>query len=154
MKLAQTPSHRSDGRLRGSYVYLLLCYEAPTIHVKAGRSDDPVKRLQGVLITCPIEPGLLATCELPSRTVAARAEAALHRAFRPWHTRGEWFRFEPNDREVFNAAWRGALAEFASPSWPVRWTKLSLRPLLAQSRSTQRFQALVHTRRRHAGLEE
>ena len=126
----QLPYFRPDGRLRGSYVYLLLCQDGDSIFAKAGRANDPIRRLHNLLVGCPISPGVLAVAELPGDRLAVRAETALLHALDAWHARGEWFRFKAKDRAAFNHAWRTALAEFASPSWPIRWTKLSVPALL------------------------
>jgi hypothetical protein len=147
MKL-QVGGLQRDGRPRGYYVYLLLCQIDGLIHVKVGRSDDPVERLNELLVGCPVEPGILAVCSLPTSKMAWRAEAELHCVLEPWHTHGEWFSFKPEDRSAFNLAWRAALLHFASPSWPMKWTKLSVRPLLAYGRSRLGF---FRARRRRAG---
>lgn len=142
-----TPNFRPNGRLRGYYVYMLLCQDGSTIHAKIGRAHDPIKRARALIVGCPIEPGVLAVCELPSRSTAQRAEAALHHLLKDWRTRGEWFRFEPADKETFNHIWRTALGHFASPSWPIRWTKLSMPALQRYGNSTSSYRRMVKRRR-------
>ena len=144
------PGLKSDGRTRGTYVYLLLCQLSDTIYLKAGHSRDPVRRLKQIVVTCPTEPQLLAVAELPTHTRALEAERALHLAFKPWHTRGEWFAFELQHKELFNAAWRSALREFVTPSWPISWTKMAVKPILAQSRSARGLVRRSHGRRGRA----
>ena len=130
-----------DGRLRGSYVYLLLFDEHGCVYAKVGLSDDPIKRLVGILVGCPFEPVILAACTLPNRAIATKVETALHHAFAEWHLRGEWFRLTLEDRERFNALWKAAVAEFATPSWPIRWTKLNAEELLKERRRASRHLA-------------
>lgn len=133
------PGLRPNGRIRGAYVYLLLCESENKIHVKAGRSIDPIKRLDALLTGCPLIPGILAVCELPTRAQCADAELALHTAFDAWHTRGEWFCFAPADKGGFNFAWRIALAKFETSMWRPRWTKINVQSLLAQARKRRDF---------------
>ena len=132
-------SYTNEGRLRGSYVYLLLFDEHDCIYVKAGQSADPLKRMTALLVGCPFEPRILATCSLPSARVAGQVETALHRALKAWHIRGEWFRLTLADREQFNALWKAAVAEFATPSWPISCTKLNATELLEQRRAASKF---------------
>lgn len=146
MKLTRLPAFRPDGRLRGAYVYLLLCREGDAIFAKAGRAQDPISRARDLLVGCPLAPGVLAVAELPSRPLALRAENALHRALERWHARGEWYRFGQADRAAFNDAWRAALAEFASPSWPIRWTKLSMPALIRYGNSASSFRLMLQRR--------
>lgn len=140
-------THTIDGRLRGSYVYLLLFDEHGFVYAKVGLADDPIARLMGLLTGCPFEPVILAACALPNRAIAAKVECALHRAFDEWHLRGEWFRLQLEDRERFNALWKAAVAEFATPSWPIHWTKLNAEELLKQLRRSGRYASLQAAKR-------
>lgn len=135
-------THTVDGRLRGSYVYLLLFDEHGYVYAKVGSADDPIKQLLALLVGCPFEPVILAAASLPNRAIACKVEGALHRAFEQWHLRGEWFRFQLEDRERFNASWKLAVAEFATPSWPIRWTQLNAEELLKDRRKASRYARL------------
>lgn len=148
LSLTQLPSHRHNGRIRGWYVYLLMFQVGEVIFVKVGQSGDPIKRLSSLLTGCPTDDGVLAVAELPSRLIAGWTESALHRAFRPWRIRGEWFEFRPDERELFNRGWKHAVADFASSSWPIRWTKLSVGHLLRQARQRQAAFAAIRAKRR------
>lgn len=130
-----TAGLQTDGRPRGSYVYLLLCRAGSQIHIKAGRSSDPIKRMRALIVGCSVPPQVIAVASLPTFRASCRAEVALHRAFKRWHSHGEWFVFQSADREAFNRAWREALAEFGSPSWPIKWTKMAVEPILAEGRA-------------------
>lgn len=133
MKIVATGGYRSGGRLSGCYVYLLLCQERDLIFAKVGVSQDPIKRLTGILVGCPLIPGVLAVVELQNRQRAFRVEASIHSQLREWRSRGgEWFELRAGDKCTFNAALRSALDEFASPSWPLNWTKLNVPELLKQ----------------------
>lgn len=128
-------SFRSTGRMRGCYVYLLMCPDGATIHLKAGMSDDPLARLREILVGCPIPASLLAVTELANRRTAYQAERELHRTFAAWHTTGEWFRLTFADKAAFNAAWKLALSGFSSAAWPIHWTKLNVAELVSHQRS-------------------
>lgn len=128
---------KADGTYQGCYVYLLLCEADGAVYVKAGMSNDPVGRIQQLLVGCPLVPGILASAELLNRGIARRAERALHVAFAEWHTNREWFRVPLHDRERFNAARRIAMEGFALRGRPIMWTKLGLAPLLAILRQRQ-----------------
>lgn len=123
-----------DGRIRGSYVYMLVCRNSDGIHIKVGMSDNPLNRLGSLLTACPLKPGVLATVELPNRPTALRFEKELHCALEQWRHVGEWFLFKPTDKPAFNAAIRSAAVHFAKPAWPMRWQKHSVAALLAQAR--------------------
>lgn len=146
----RVPVRRIRARGTGGFLYLLLCQVGEIIFVKAGRSRDPVHRLPELLTGCRVVPQLLAIAELPTHGAVCRAEAALHRAFKPWRSQGEWFAFDPSEREAFNQAWRTALAEFGSPSWPVKWTKLNVPPILHQRRQRRIAYRKQFTRRGRA----
>jgi hypothetical protein len=115
------------GRIYGCFVYLILCQDADCVFIKAGRSVNPLKRLSELLTGCPLEPGIMAVCELASDRFAKTAEKALHAAFARWHHRAEWFRVPLADKQMFNACRRIALDGFATPSIPIRWTSINLK---------------------------
>lgn len=121
--------------MRGCYVYLLMCPDGATIHLKVGMSDDPLKRFRELLVGCPIQASLLAVMEFANRRTAYQAERELQRVFATWHTTGEWFRLAFSDKAVFNATWKLALSGFSSSAWPIRWTKLNVAELVAHQRS-------------------
>jgi hypothetical protein len=128
--ISRTPLYRNNGRLRGTYVYLVLCQEQKSIFVKIGVADEPIKRLRGLATGCPLDPEILAYVELPSRPVAFQVERGLHRELLPWRIRGEWFKFDPRDRAAFNERLREVLVPWNKPSQPMKWTKLNAGELL------------------------
>lgn len=123
-----------DGRIRGSYVYLLMCEDQAKIKMKVGQSDRPLERLHGILTGCPLSPGLFAIAELPTRKLAFEVEKELHDEFKEWHLVREWFEFPISDKPQFNAAWKRVFQGYSSPSWKLSWTKFSVARILAERR--------------------
>jgi hypothetical protein len=136
---------RSDGRIRGCYVYMLLCEEEQRIYVKIGSSVDPIKRLKQLTTGCPLQPEVLAVVELPGKQRANNLEHALHLALEQWRSSGEWFKFQQSDRQVFNDIWRPILQTHSSPGWRLAWTKVSI-PELRQEYERQRALSLKKSR--------
>lgn len=128
-----------DGRLRGSYVYMLLCPDAETIYVKVGRSASPLARLSHLRTACPVEPQIIALVEVSTRGRAGQLELALHAAFDQWRTNGEWFRFTQQDRPQFTAAWRPVLEQYGDASRRLAWRKYSVRELVKDGKRRQGF---------------
>lgn len=139
MKTARGGLFRSDGRMRGSYVYMLMCSQGEKIHIKVGQSDDPIARLQQIRVGCPFIPKILATAEVATRPLALELEGLLHAAFRLWHVHGEWFTFEPADKPLFNEAWREVFSCFSDKSRPLFWSQLSVRALIKQGQQNRNF---------------
>lgn len=134
LTLATAVFHQ-DGRIRGSYVYMLLCRSADGIHIKVGMSDHPLKRLQGLLTSCPLHADTLATVELPTRRTALRFEKELHCVLAKWRSSGrEWFLLSASDKAEFNALIQIAAVHFVKPSWPMRWQRHSVQALLSAAR--------------------
>lgn len=129
----------TDGRLVGSYVYLLLCQDGGPIYVKAGISSDPLKRLQGLRSGCPVTPRQFYTMKRPSRRNALRIECALHMAFGPWLVHGEWFKVPAEDKPVFNAAMRSAIAPHTMTGYPAEWTRIAVKPLAQLAASRRQY---------------
>lgn len=136
MTMVSVPAFHSDGRLRGSYVYMLMCQDAEPIYIKIGMSDAPARRLDELRTSCAVTPKILATVEVPSRKIACAMERDLHIAMAPWQTTGEWYLFDGQDQEHFNATWKAVFEKYAKPGWPLRWQKVPVQPLvkLAQRR--------------------
>lgn len=118
-----------DGRLRGSFVYMLLCKSEEALFVKIGVSDNPTTRLSELLVGCPVEPLLFSVAHIPTRTRAELLERVLQRSVQKWSTRGEWFSLKVSESAAFKATWRAALKHYDKPAWPVRWTTISIAAL-------------------------
>lgn len=119
---------------------MLLCQDSASgpIDVKIGMSEDPFRRAARLSAEADLKPRQLAYCKLPSRELARQAEMFLHRAYAPWHKRGEWFTVAAADKAEYNRRW---LAVFAllqqDQGYLLQWTRVSMQPLMAQ-RATNR----------------
>lgn len=142
-----TPNYfGTDGRLRGVFVYMLLCRDDGPIYAKVGISANPEKRFQEIRTGCPLQPRQLFIMEQPSRQNARRIEKALHGALRPWHATGEWFATTLREKSAFNAALKAALRPHDSDAWPCRWDRIDARGLL-EKWATSRAAAFRRYRR-------
>ena len=147
MSMFTSTVFRPNGRIRGTYVYLVLCQEQKSIFVKIGVANEPIGRLRGLATGCPLEPEILAYVELPSREAAFQVERELHRELLLWRVRGEWFKFNPRDRAAFNDRLREVLAPWNKPSRPMKWTKLDAGELLRKlTADNLRVDAAKHRR--------
>lgn len=83
------------------------------MYVKIGRSDDPIGRVGAVQTGCPfriVKAGMVKCLSVrQSRLFEARAHAALA----PFHSFGEWFRFDwtqPDSKETLFAVIDGIVS--------------------------------------------
>lgn len=129
----------AEGRLRGSYVYMLLCQDLEAIYIKVGRSASPLARLNDLRTSCPIAPEIIAIVEVSTRKRAGELELALHAAFDQWRTNGEWFRFSAEERPQFNDAWKPILQRFSHSSRKLSWQKYSVPAIINSSRERRGF---------------
>lgn len=115
-----------DGRIRGAYVYVLLCRDAEDtpVYVKIGLSASPLSRLATLRGACPIAPREFAYVPVFNRPTAQAIEQSALQAFRPWRTQGEWIRIPPGGKSRFNALWKDVLEEFRTPGWAFTWTRI------------------------------
>jgi hypothetical protein len=136
MSLVGVPTFTSDGRLRGSYVYMLMCQDGAPIYIKIGMSDAPLRRLEELRKSCAVTPKILATVALPSRKIAFALETDLHVVMAPWQTVGEWYSYTGDDKAAFNDSWQRVFERYARPGWSLRWSKVAVEPMrkLAESR--------------------
>lgn len=139
MHTVSVGQYKADGRIQGSYVYMLMCEGSGRFHIKVGMSDNPSKRLFGILTSLPFDPIVLATAELPTRKIACAVETELHTAFEEWHATREWFEFDTADKARFNLAWQSVFRSYSTPSWKVKWTQLSVQSLLKKARKRKSY---------------
>lgn len=125
--------------MRGSFVYMLMCGEKEKIYIKVGQTCRPARRLEELRVGCPFVPKIYATAGTPGRELAQKLERELHGAFEEWHSHGEWFSFTDADKERFNQAWQLVFERSASPSWPLVWTKLAVKPLMQLAQQRRHF---------------
>jgi hypothetical protein len=138
MSVFHSAYYDRDGRVTGSYVYMLLCPDTEFIFIKVGMSQNPIKRLGSLKTACAVAPETLAIMPVQSSYIAASLEKALHTALAPWRTTGEWFRFKAEDKGEFNAIWKRVVAAFSADSTPLKWTMLSVSGLLEIGRQQRR----------------
>lgn len=139
MQAVNVSAFHANGRMQGSYVYLLMCEQDGRYHIKVGMSDRPLDRFFGILTSLPFEPVVLALAEVPTRKIACSVETELHSVFQEWHATREWFEFDPADKPRFNAAWQSVFRSYSSPSWRIKWTQLSAQALLKKARKRKGY---------------
>lgn len=89
-----------------SFVYFV---QAETGKVKIGYSQDPIDRLTSMRIGSPVKIWLVGAFEVRQHSVHA-LEKVLHRAFRAYHSHGEWYDI-PHDLLVVFLAYADAATE-------------------------------------------
>ncbi len=132
----------SDGRLRGSYVYMLLCQIEECIHIKIGRSCTLRARLTEVP-----EAQVISLAEVVSLRQARRLSTELHDALARWHLCLEWFTVLPSERGEFNAAWRPVIDAHSTASRRIHWRNYSLLALRSAAQEHAREQQRRFMRR-------
>lgn len=128
-----------NGRIDGSYVYMLLCSDGGPIYVKVGISDVPTSRLMTLVNGSPVTAQIFAHANVYSRKLARVVEVALHRKMAKWRQQGEWFRLEQSDRDEFNGYWKEIFATHSKPHWPIKWVQTEVGPIVAAARLRQRL---------------
>lgn len=136
-----------DGRVRGSFVYMLLCQDSGPIYVKIGLSNDPFQRMHALRNGCPVELRRFAFVAVPSRKFATKLEMWLHHDLSPWRSQGEWFKFAPEEKPDFNKGWQAAFSKCALPGWPLTWTQMPVAKLMEQWERRKRFAQRLWRRR-------
>lgn len=143
------PIFNSAGRMRGSYVYLVLCGDAGTIYVKVGRSSNPFQRLNELRVGCPLIPKIMATVEVATLQRAKRLESHLHAALKAWRSHGEWFLLNAADKGDFNTILSGILLNHSDPSRRLRPVQYSVPALIEDGK---RRRAYMQSRFARTGL--
>ena len=121
--------YNSDGRMRGAYVYMLLCDVDDLFYIKIGMSIDPIRRLSELKTACPFKARTLAVCNFWSHEKALIVERALHKEMREYRSQGEWFAFKKADKEKFNSLWKTVFSRECKGGSGLGWTKLSVKEL-------------------------
>jgi hypothetical protein len=136
--------YTQEGRMRGHYVYMLLCQDAGgSIYIKMGISSNPISRLRALRSGCPVSPKSFAYFETYSVRVSRRIEADLHKSFAKWNAHLEWFAFLEADKAEFNAVLNAVLAHHAVPGKPFVWNRVSVKELVRISKRNQRYAQLL-----------
>jgi hypothetical protein len=125
-----------EGRVVGSFVYLLLCWDETRIYIKVGHSIQPEKRFHTLRNGCPVTPRTFSVIAVPGTEIAKALEADLHASFAKWRVAGEWFSLSVADKAEFNAKLREAMKAHARPAYPLKITKVPAKLMiqLAQQR--------------------
>jgi hypothetical protein len=131
--------HTSNGRIRGSYIYMLMCQDGDPIYIKIGMSDAPLRRLEELRTSCAVTPRVLSFAAVPSRSIASALEVDMHAVMAPWHTTGEWYLFDPTDKHEFNDSWKRVFQKYAKPSWPLKWDKVAVESIQKRAASRKRL---------------
>lgn len=147
MSIGNFGLYRQDGRLRGSYVYMLLCRDDGPIYVKVGITDRPDSRMMALRLGCPVAPRQFCTMEVVSRRKARTIEVDLHAAFARWSAHGEWFKVDLADKEKFNEAWKQVLGRHVMAGWPCAWSKVAVQPVMDAKHRAQKYRLKVLLRR-------
>ena len=128
-----------DGRIRGSYVYMLLCRDDDgPAYIKIGVSDSPLQRFQHLCCNCGVTPRVFSVVNLRTRKAAFSLERNLLKKYALWKTKGEWIKVEVSDKKQFNEIWQAVFAKHAEKGRPLRWNQLSVATLLAQAKERGR----------------
>lgn len=140
MSFGSFPFFTSEVRLRGTYVYMLFCQEdGGPIYVKIGISDKPTDRMKALRASCPVRAKSFATVEVVSRAKAVYVEKMLLIEMERWKTVGEWIKLTPEDKPAFNAAWQKVFSVHRTPSWPMRWSIVSVDAVMKDAYQKMRF---------------
>lgn len=155
MSISGAVLYNTDGLIRGSYVYMLLCRDGNgPVYVKVGVTDHPDQRLESLRRGCPVTPLQFHSMSIPNRRRALFIERRLHRALREWRQHGEWFIVPMDHKPRFNDAIKSALANLPS-KWrqPLQWSRIAVQPLvrLAQRRH---FAYIEMVRRRGQSFQD
>jgi hypothetical protein len=128
-----------DGRMRGAYVYLLMCEVGDTFYIKVGMSIDPIGRMAKLRTGCPFTPTTLAMCNFWSNKKALRVERALQAEMRQYRSSGEWFAFKLTEKSEFNSIWKKVFAVECEAGATLGWTKVSVKELDRLARARKAF---------------
>lgn len=119
-----------EGRIAGSFVYMLLCRDEDRIYIKIGHSIQPEKRFNSLRNGCPVTPRSFSVIHVPSKTIANRLEQDLHCVFEHWRVSGEWFAMSAEDKQEFNARLHHTLKLYSKPLWRLRIQKVAAKTLI------------------------
>lgn len=119
-----------EGRVVGSFVYLLLCWDETKIYIKVGHSIQPEKRFHALRNGCPVTPRTFSVIAVPGSEIAKQLEAELHSAFDKWRVSGEWFSLTVDDKEEFNRKLRESMRSHGRPLYPLKIQKVPAKVLI------------------------
>lgn len=83
------------------YVYFIKASGSRAM-VKIGKANEPEARLAELQTGCPDKLKLLASIRCKSDKHAEYIEKQAHRSFRKYRSRGEWFHYAPEIRQLIS----------------------------------------------------
>lgn len=116
-----------NGRIRGHYVYFLVCGDPSRVFIKIGHTHDPISRLSGIRTGCPLPPDTMGLIHVFSREAAIKLEKALHVKMNNWHSHGEWIALNHKDRAEFQIKCYTVLKEHSRRLWPLKITAIDVK---------------------------
>lgn len=116
----------SDGLIRDSSVYILLCQDDGPIYFKVGMSTRPLKRLHALRNGCPVSPQIFSYLPMHGRQLARKLEKELLSGFEKWRRHGEWFVISEDDKAEFNRIQKNCLFPFLVSGWDPNWNQINV----------------------------
>lgn len=147
MTVHNSAVYHSDGRLRGVYVYMLLCQDDGPLYVKIGVSRTPTQRVKQLWLGCPVTPRYFATVEVRSWEKAKKMERELLTAMDKWSHTGEWLLLSLEDKPEFNDKWKAVFRSNVEPGWDLSWSQTDVQALRADGQSKMNFARKLFARR-------
>lgn len=128
-------SKQNRGWYGGSYVYFLICAgdAEGVIFIKIGLSDNPTDRLRDLVNNCARPPLTFAWVHTYSRGISMKIEKELHRRFKEWRVKGEWFKFTLDEKDsVFKPIRSEVLSGWKTPDWPLELSVIDVNRFLSE----------------------
>ena len=133
MRSAFTPT----GRLKGCFVYMILCVVDGQLRAKIGYSSDPLKRFRALVTGCPVVPEELSVLEVAGPVIAKKVEEEMHAALKQWNVHHEWFGIPEAEKAAFATRLREVLTRNSDSSRSLRWVRYSVAKILASLHQRQ-----------------
>lgn len=94
------------------FIYFIECQHEP-YPTKIGSSKDPDKRISELRVSCPYTLQIRHTIKATTLSTARRVEKYIHKLFREWWMRGEWYIGQELDY--------GKLQHLSNEDWVLEW---------------------------------
>lgn len=85
------------------FVYAAIFADRDDVYIKFGRSTRPYMRIKNVAHGSPFPLSSAVFAQVGSKSCAISVERQMRRQLAGFRTRGEWFRFSPDQGRVFSA---------------------------------------------------
>ena len=106
--------------------------------IKIGYSSDPIARVSEMFPALPYEPSLIWTPKLAKKN-CQNLERDLHGRFKAMNTRGEWFLFSMEHKQLFNKQVAHCWSICSSKTF--KWRTLSRKDLVIEIKKYQKSPA-------------